>query len=102
MINAVFEHYIPIASVIIAFAGLMISNRRNRFIMEQARRDTDKALTSLQVQVDHITGRVTRLHKACETIEQETFKNTRACERAESKVETFFKFIKIKKGDSNG
>jgi hypothetical protein len=95
MIDTIVNHYLPIAGVFVAIIGLFLSDRRNRFMVEKSRRDTDKAITSLQEQVNHITGRVGRLHKACETLEQETFKNSRASERAESKIDTAIQWIKL-------
>ena len=102
MISLIIEHYISVVSVIIAIFGLIISSRRNRFIVEKSRRETDKALTSLQEQINHLSSSLNRLHNGCEKLESQVFDNIRDSAEAKAAVNTFFKFIKKQKGDSNG
>ncbi len=118
MINLIVEYVLPIFMGIVAIASLTLSDRRTKILVNKYKKETlgefrdeikrmDKEITSLKEHDNHQSQRITRLHKACETIEQETFKNTRASERAESKVDTAIQWIKflvniLLKGKENG
>ena len=109
MISLIIEHYISVVSVIIAIFGLIISNRRNRFLMEKSRRETDRAITSLQEQVNHLSSSFGRLHNGCEKLESQVFDNIRDSTEARAEIKTAIYWLKVlisvikkQKGDSNG